>query len=77
MGRIAVNFRNCKVWPEAWVAYAHRGKRVNTLYALVAVRNATADDEAPVQEAAKRDGFDSAPFPSRDLALARIARLGG
>ena len=30
---IAVNFRNCKIWPEAWVAYDRRGKRVNTLYA--------------------------------------------
>ena len=77
MGRTAVNFRNCKVWLEAWIVYAHRGKRVNTLYALVSGRYAMTDDEAPVQEVAKRDGFDSAPFPSWDLALAHIARLGG
>lgn len=75
--RIAVNFRNCKIWPEAWVAYAHRGKRVNTLYALASVRYAATDGNQPVQDAAKRNGFDSAPFPSRDTALAHIVELGG
>jgi hypothetical protein len=75
--RIVVNFRNCKIWPEAWVAYAHRGKRVNTLYALASVRYAATDDDAPLPDAAKRDGFDSAPFPSRDMALAHIVELGG
>jgi hypothetical protein len=24
---IIVNFKDCKVWPEAWVAFAHRGKQ--------------------------------------------------
>ena len=75
--RIAVNFRNCKIWPEAWVAYAHRGKRVNTLFALASVRYAATDDDAPPAETAKRDGFDSTPFPSRDTALAHIVGLGG
>lgn len=74
---IAVNFRNCKIWPEAWVAYAHRGKRVNTLYALASVRYAAAEGDAQVPPAEPREGFDSPPFPSRDAAMAHIAMLRG
>jgi hypothetical protein len=73
--RIAVNFRNCKIWPEAWVAYAHRGKRANTLHALASVRYAAAEDGAATSAPADRDGFASAPFPSRYAALAYLAGL--
>ena len=28
---IVVNYHHCRTWPEAWVAFAHRGKKVNLL----------------------------------------------
>ncbi|WP_416896362.1 MAG: hypothetical protein ACMVY4_12535 [Minwuia sp.] len=33
-----VNYRNCAVWPEAWVAYAHRAKRLQMSHALGTAR---------------------------------------
>lgn len=61
-----VNYEGCSIWPEAWVAFARRGKKVNYEYSLGTVRY-THD-----QQAADRD---PAMFESRDLALAHIAEL--
>ena len=32
------NFQACSVWPEAWVAFAHRGKKISVQHALGTVR---------------------------------------
>ena len=70
---LIVNYRDCSIWPEAWVAFAHRGKKVNTNYSLGTVRyvetetgkdNGTASTDS--------DNFDPDMFPSRDLALAAL-----
>lgn len=60
-----VNHRGCSVWPEAWVAFAHRGKKVQAAHALATVRYATAADA----------GRDPGMLASRDQALARVAEL--
>ncbi len=31
---IIVNHAGCRVWPEAWVAFAHRGKKINFMYSF-------------------------------------------
>lgn len=74
---MAVNFRNCKIWPEAWVAYAYRGKQLNTLYALAAVRYAAPVHGVRQVNRGKLEGLESDPFPSRDAALAALAKLRG
>ena len=33
-----VNYSAVRVWPEAWVAFAHRGKKINTGFSLGTVR---------------------------------------
>jgi len=57
------NFRDCRVWPEAWVAFAHRGRKVAVNLALGTVRYAEGGPGDP--------GI----FPSREAALAEIGRM--
>jgi hypothetical protein len=68
---IVVNYHHCSTWPEAWVAFAHRGQKVNVSYSLGTVRyfNASSvDEDSPLLS-------DPDMFPSRDEALARIEQL--
>lgn len=66
---LLVNNKNCHVWPEAWVAFAHRGKKANAAYSLGTVRYDDSEDEA------KLDRFDPYLFETRELALAKIEEL--
>jgi hypothetical protein len=68
---IIVNYHHCSIWPEAWVAFAHRGKKINLSYSLGTVRyfNASAvDEDSPLFS-------DPDMHTSRDEALAHIEQL--
>ncbi|MEM7023260.1 MAG: hypothetical protein AAF637_11820 [Pseudomonadota bacterium] len=69
---LVVNYRECSIWPEAWVAFAHRGKRLNATLSLGTVRYADADSAA-----SESRSFSSDPdmYASRDAALARIEEI--
>ena len=67
-----VNYRNCSIWPEAWVAFAHRGKKVNVNYSLGTVRYIEPEDGEADPTA---DSFDPDLFASRATALARLDEL--
>jgi hypothetical protein len=62
---IIVDFKDCKVWPEAWVAFAHRGKKTAVQRSHGVVRFG----EPP--------GPASGPneCPDRAAALARVRAL--
>ena len=60
-----VNYNNTSIWPEAWVAFAHRGKKINVNYSLGTVRYV--DGEA--------DGNATDTFESRERALAHIDEI--
>ena len=64
-----VNFRNCSVWPESWVAFAHRGKRINSTCSLGTVRYA--EDEGQNGHASSNPEI----YPSRAAALQHIEEL--
>jgi len=64
------NFRNCRVWPEAWVAFAHRGKKARVLHGHGSVRYA----EHPDGDQASSPG-DPDIYPSRAAAVAKIVEL--
>lgn len=64
-----VNNRGYSVWPEAWVAFAHRGKKVNQSYSLGTVRYAETGDA----DGQGQLGPDE--FSSRSDALRRIESL--
>ena len=72
-----VNYRQCTVWPEAWVAYAHRGKKISVSYALGTARYA---EEAGASEAVDTTAAQSSAtttFTSRQAALAYLLRTPG
>lgn len=70
---VLVNYRHCSVWPEAWVAFAHRGKKVNVSYSLGTVRYI--EDKEGDGSALDEMMRDPDLFPSREDALARIEEL--
>lgn len=70
---IVVNYHNCRIWPEAWVAFAHRGKKVNVSYSLGTMRYIDATEEG--KDPAPSDDPDM--FASREDALAHIETLRG
>lgn len=66
-----VNYQGCAIWPEAWVAFAHRAKRVQATYADATVRYASADDA----HSRTADAADPDFVTSREAAIARIAEI--
>lgn len=71
-----VNYKNCRVLPDAWFAHAHRGKKLNVAYSLGTVRYALLErtgDE--IIEKSKKEQFDTNMFDSRDDALEAIAKM--
>ncbi len=71
-----VNYRNCHIMSEAWIAFAHRGKNVNLAYSLGSARFAASDEtsEAIIEKSEEED-FDPNLFPSREAALAHLQEL--
>lgn len=63
---LVVNYRGCSIWPEAWVAMAHRGKKVSVSYSLGTVRYA----ELGPGETGPADDL----LPSREAAFEAVAR---
>ena len=75
-----VNYRNCRIFPEAWVSFAHRGKRLNVGYSLGTVRyDASQQTCAQIEDRAEKEKFDPNLFRSREDALRWIdgLRSGG
>ncbi len=67
-----VNYRDCRIWPEAWIAFAHRGKKINAICSLGTVRYAESVSAGDENLGSR---FDPDLFPSRDAALERIQAL--
>lgn len=72
----AVNHHGCRVWPEAWVAFAHRGKKINFMYSLGTVQFETGR-VIPENQQFRRNsaGVEILESATRDDALAMIADL--
>lgn len=69
-----VNYKKCEILPEAWIAFAARGKTVNMAYSMGTVRfDARDDTEATILEKSETENFDPNLFTSRAAALNAIA----
>ncbi len=71
-----VNYNNCHINPEAWVAFAKRGKELNMGGSLGSVRyEAGTDTEAEIRLRAQSQGFRPNIRATRAEAIARIGEL--
>lgn len=71
-----VNLNGCQIMPEAWVRYAHRGKRLNRAASLGSVRYAAGSEtEEAIRMRAESQDFRPNIRNSREEALARIKEL--
>lgn len=71
-----VNYRDCRVMSEAWISFAHRGKKVNLAYSLGSARfAATGDTSEAILDSSKEEKFDPNLFTSRDEALVYLGGL--
>ena len=73
---IIVNYKGVSIWPEAWVAFAHRGKKVNVNYSLGTVRYVE-KESGEGGDADRPYDYDPDMFDSREQALAHIQELRG
>ncbi len=71
-----VNYENCQIFPEAWVSYAHRGKKLNIGGSLGSVRYAPGSEtEETIRMRAESQEFRPNIRNTRDEALERIAEI--
>lgn len=66
-----INYQDLSIWPEAWVAFAHRGKRVNVNFSLGTARYS----QASADSGASGGGFGEELFLSREMAVAKIDEM--
>ena len=68
-----VNYFKCRIMTEAWIAFAHRGKKLNIAYSMGTARfAATADTSEVILEDSKAKNFDPNLFSSREDAVAYL-----
>lgn len=71
-----VNLNGCEILPEAWVRYAHRGKRLNEAASLGSVRFAAGSEtEEDIRMRAQSQDFRPNIRNTRDEALALIGEM--
>lgn len=71
-----VNYENCHIEQNAWVAFGYRGKKTNLASSLGTVRfNARTETANTIQAKAKDEEFDPNLFRTRKAALARLMTL--
>ena len=71
-----INYKNCTILPDAWIAFAHRGKKLNLTYTLGTVRYAIPDrTSSEILEKSKGENFDPNMFESREEALDALAKM--
>lgn len=71
-----VNYQNCRIDPEAWIAFSNRGKALNHAHSMASVRyDASPETRAQIERAAGTEAFDPNLFASREAAVLRLAEL--
>lgn len=71
-----VNYRNCRIPQNCWLAHSLRGKRLNVTHSLGTVRfDASPETTREIRMRADTEAFDANLFDNREAALARIEVL--
>ena len=71
-----INYEDCQIYPEAWIAYSHRGKDLNIAHSLGSVRYAPeSETEEEIRMRAESQDFRPNIRNSRQEAIARIDEM--
>lgn len=71
-----INYLNCRIYPEAWVTFANRGKKFNMAFSLGTVRYNTEDEtNTEILRRASEEKFDANLVANREAALAKLAKM--
>ena len=71
-----VNYERCEISPEAWIAFAERGKRANISYGLGTVRfGVDSEVRTTIRSQARSEQFRANIFESRDAAVLALADM--
>lgn len=71
-----VNYHNCVIMPEAWISFAHRGKKSNIAFSLGSARFAASEDtKKTILEKSQKESFNPNLFTSRELAMEHLQGL--
>ncbi len=71
-----INYENCKIFPEAWIAFSHRGKKLNIAHSLGSVRYAPeSETEEEIRMRAQSQDFRPNIRNTREEALERIEEM--
>lgn len=71
-----VNYSNSRIDPDAWFAFARRGKALNLAHSQGSVRvDASDETRRQIERSAGTENFDPSLFADRDNALAYLATL--
>ena len=71
-----VNYEDCEISPEAWAAFAERGKRANISYGLGTVRfGVNVNVRESIRSHAQSEQFRANLFESRDAAILALADM--
>ncbi|MBS8226287.1 hypothetical protein [Vannielia litorea] len=68
-----VNYSDNRIDPEAWIAFARRGRALNMAYSMGTVRFDVGEaTRAQIERSAGTENFDANLLPDRESALARL-----
>ncbi len=71
-----VNYLDVRVWPEAWIAFAHRGEKINATSSLGTVHYVEHEDSNDKEtEKPLARSYDPNLHDTRDQALAAIEQM--
>ena len=71
-----VNYSNSRIDPDAWFAFARRGKTLNMAHSMGSVRfDASDETRRQIENAAGTESFDPNLFASRSEAVSRLKSM--
>jgi len=71
-----IDYRDTRVDPIAWAAWAVRGKALNMAHAMASVRyDSSPETKAQIERASGTEAFDPNLFADRDAAIERLRSL--
>ena len=71
-----INYENCRIYPEAWIAFSHRGKNLNIAHSLGSVRYAPeSETEEEIRMRAESQDFRPNIRNTREEAIERIEEM--